>query len=72
MHFIHENASENIVCEIAAILSGGDELMKNSMTMFFKVDVNKLKSPMYIKDKPLEHFLQLSFLIQGISSNTHL
>ena len=23
---IHENASENIVCEMAAILSGGDEL----------------------------------------------
>ena len=24
---IHENASEKMVCEMAAILSGGDELM---------------------------------------------
>ena len=28
--FIHENASQNIVCDTAAILSRGDELMKDS------------------------------------------
>ena len=29
--FIHENASENIVWEVAAILSGGDELSSSPM-----------------------------------------
>ena len=32
--FIHENASENIVCQITAILSGGDELIDNRVTTY--------------------------------------
>ena len=33
--FLHENASENIVCETAAILSGGDELKMNCSLYVF-------------------------------------
>ena len=33
--FIHGNASENIVCKIATILSGGDELVKEFCQMSF-------------------------------------
>ena len=32
--FIHENASENFICEKATIISGGDELTGMELTQF--------------------------------------
>ena len=34
--FIHENASENIVCEMAAIFPGGDELTQVTLVHCFR------------------------------------
>ena len=65
--FIHENASENIVCEMAAILSRGDELkvfidtaINSFFESFFRLSLNLLIRKLFVHArmfirKPLIH-----------------
>ena len=65
--FIHKNASEHIVCEMAAILSRGDELSKGGTngdysSRFYKI-INDIinSSPRMLTHLPLDKMTAISF-----------